>query len=229
MKKKRFLKLVMSYGIQRDKAARMAARVGEFGSYEALFLSLRPSLAFWQMGATARRVGRTIRQAARAFGDMFAAMGTALAACFSPALRGYVDDAKEREQKQADFSAAGKVFLPSTHEIIAGAQPEAESTGGALVGKDTEPELQQAAGRRKAGLNMAKMSMRVILKSGAEFTVKCDKFTLERNGLEQVTGYNISGITENKPVYLDFDEVAAIVRVLSDEADAPPEDGGNEE
>lgn len=64
MKKKRFLKLVMSYGIQRDKAARMAAR---------------------------------------AFGDMFAAMGTALAACFSPALRGYVDDAKGREQKQADF------------------------------------------------------------------------------------------------------------------------------
>ena len=47
MKKKRFLKLVMSYGIQRDKAARMAARVGEFGSYEALFLSLRPSLASW--------------------------------------------------------------------------------------------------------------------------------------------------------------------------------------
>lgn len=209
MKKKRFLKLVMSYGIQRDKAARMAARVGKFGSYEALFLSLRPSLAFWQMGAAVRKAGRTIRQAARAFGDMFAAMGTALAACFSPALRGYVDDAKEREQKQADFSAAGNVFLPSTHEIIAGAQ--------------------QAAGRRKAGLNMAKMSMRVILKSGAEFTVKCDKFTLERNGLEQVTGYNISGITENKPVYLDFDEVAAIVRVLSDEADAPPEDGGNEE
>ena len=85
MKKKRFLKLVMSYGIQRDKAARMAARVDEFGSYEALFLSLRPSLAFWQMGATVRKAGRTIRQAARAFGDMFAAMGTALAAC-SPLL-----------------------------------------------------------------------------------------------------------------------------------------------
>lgn len=78
MKKKRFLKLVMSYGIQRDKAARMAARVGEFGSYEALFSFLRPSLAFWQMGAAARRAGRTIRQAARAFGDMFAAMGLSL-------------------------------------------------------------------------------------------------------------------------------------------------------
>ena len=68
MKKKRFLKLVMSYGIQRDKAARMAARVDEFGSYEALFLSLRPSLAFWQMGATVRKAGRTIRQALLASG-----------------------------------------------------------------------------------------------------------------------------------------------------------------
>ena len=219
----------MSYGIQRDKAARMAARVGEFGSYEALFLSLRPSLAFWQMGAAARRAGRTIRQAARALAICSPQWGQPLAACFSPALRGYVEGMKEREQKQADFSAAGNMFLPSTHEIIAGAQPEEGKHRGALVGKDTKPELRQAAGIRKAGLNMAKMSMRVILKSGAEFTVKCDKFTLKRNGLEQVTGYNISGITENKPVYLDFDEVAAIVRVFSDEADAPPEDGGNEE
>lgn len=40
MKKKRFLKLVMSYGIQRDEAARMAARIGEFGSYEALLLAI---------------------------------------------------------------------------------------------------------------------------------------------------------------------------------------------
>ena len=64
---------------------------------------------------------------------------------------------------------------------------------------------------------MGKMSIRIILKSGVEFTVKCDKFTLKRNGLWQTTGYDISGITENKPVYLDFDEVAAIIRLYSDE------------
>jgi len=64
---------------------------------------------------------------------------------------------------------------------------------------------------------MAKLSMRVILKSGVEFTVKCDKFTLKRNLLDQVVGYDISGIAENKPVYLDFEQVAAIVRVFSDE------------
>lgn len=52
MKKKRFLKLVMSYGIQRDKAARMAARVGKFGSYEALFCLCARR---WHSGRWARR------------------------------------------------------------------------------------------------------------------------------------------------------------------------------
>ena len=62
-----------------------------------------------------------------------------------------------------------------------------------------------------------KMSIRIILKSGVEFTVKCEKFTLKQTGFGQTTGYDIEGITENKPVYLDFDEVAAIVRLYSDE------------
>lgn len=41
---------------------------------------------------------------------------------------------------------------------------------------------------------MPKMTVRVILKSGVEFSIKCDKFTLTRNGFQQVTGYNIEGI-----------------------------------
>lgn len=66
---------------------------------------------------------------------------------------------------------------------------------------------------------MSKMSIRVILKCGAEFTIKCDKFTLNENRLGEVTSYSASGITENKPIYLDFDQVAAIVRIYSDEND----------
>lgn len=66
---------------------------------------------------------------------------------------------------------------------------------------------------------MAKMSIRVIFKSGVDFVVKCDEFTLTRNGLEQVKGYEIKGISENKPLYLDFEQIAAIVRVQSDEAE----------
>ena len=64
---------------------------------------------------------------------------------------------------------------------------------------------------------MNKMTIRVILKSGSEFAIKCDKFTIKQNGFGQATGYNIEGIAENKPVYLDFEQVAAIVRLYSDE------------
>ena len=63
---------------------------------------------------------------------------------------------------------------------------------------------------------MVKMTIRFILKSGAEFTTKCDAFTLEKNALG-ITGYKINGITEGKPVYVDFEQVAAIVRTYSNE------------
>lgn len=98
-----------------------------------------------------RAEGVKARMAARAFGDMFAAMGTALAACFSPALRGYVDDAKEREQKQADFSAAGNVFLPSTHEIIAGAQPEEKNTAARWWVKAPNPNYSKPQAEERRG------------------------------------------------------------------------------
>lgn len=64
---------------------------------------------------------------------------------------------------------------------------------------------------------MPKMTIRVILKNGSEFAIKCDKFTITKNDDGQATGYDIEGITENKPVYLDFEQVAAVVRVYSDE------------
>lgn len=66
---------------------------------------------------------------------------------------------------------------------------------------------------------MDKMSIRVILKNGVDFTIKCDEFTLKQNGLGMTTGYSINGITENKPIYLEFEQVAAVLRVQSDEAD----------
>lgn len=61
------------------------------------------------------------------------------------------------------------------------------------------------------------MMIRVILKSGSEFTTKCDKFTIDQNGFGQMTGYGIGGVTENKPIYLDCEQIAAIVRVFSNE------------
>ena len=62
------------------------------------------------------------------------------------------------------------------------------------------------------------MSFRVILRNGAEFTVKAEDLSIERNTITgELVSYSFTGITENKPCYLNISEVAAIVRLLSDE------------
>lgn len=62
-----------------------------------------------------------------------------------------------------------------------------------------------------------KVTIRFILKSGALFDMKCDEFTLELNGLGDFAGYKAKGVVQNKLIYIDADQVAAIVRLLSDE------------
>lgn len=61
------------------------------------------------------------------------------------------------------------------------------------------------------------MTIRFIMKSGAEFTCKCEKFTLRKNVYGGFVGYDIEGITEGKPLYIEYGEVSAIVRQVSDE------------
>ena len=63
----------------------------------------------------------------------------------------------------------------------------------------------------------AKKTMRVILKSGAEFTVVCDQFTVKRDCFENIAGYEINGMTENKVVYLDVQQIEAVIQLSSDE------------
>lgn len=67
------------------------------------------------------------------------------------------------------------------------------------------------------------MTVRIILKSGVEFSVKCEEFGITKDGFGALKRCNIKGITENKPVYLDFEQVAAIVRVMNDETEAENE------
>ena len=64
---------------------------------------------------------------------------------------------------------------------------------------------------------MPKMTIRIILKSGVVFDVKCTEFKLTRNGLGNGVEYDIKGIIENQPIYIDLEQVAAIVRTLLEE------------
>lgn len=64
---------------------------------------------------------------------------------------------------------------------------------------------------------MSKYMVRVILKSGAEFIIGCDKFTVKKDVLGNLVGYEINGMAENKVIYLDVQQIEAVVQLSSDE------------
>ena len=60
------------------------------------------------------------------------------------------------------------------------------------------------------------MTIVFVLKSGKEIKVKCKSFKLNQNSFGP-TGYEIDGIKHNKPVWINWADISAIYRVMSDE------------
>lgn len=58
-----------------------------------------------------------------------------------------------------------------------------------------------------------KFQIRIILKNSSEFTVKCDEFNCKKNGLGQLTGISWVGGTKNIPLFLDINEIVAIIQL----------------
>ena len=62
------------------------------------------------------------------------------------------------------------------------------------------------------------MTFQVFLKDGRDFTVKAENFSCIRNTITgDLSSYEFTGISENKPCYLNPCEIVAVVRKLSDE------------
>lgn len=61
------------------------------------------------------------------------------------------------------------------------------------------------------------MTIVFVFKSGYEVRMKCEKFTINKNGLGQLQGWKAEGISENKVLEMDVSEILCIYRVLSDE------------
>ena len=62
------------------------------------------------------------------------------------------------------------------------------------------------------------MILQVFLKNGRDFTVKAENFSCTRNTITgDLSSYEFTGISENKPCYLNPCEIVAVVRKLSDE------------
>lgn len=61
------------------------------------------------------------------------------------------------------------------------------------------------------------MTIVFVFRNGFELRMKCGEFSLTRNSLGVVTGYEAKGATENKPIEFNFNDVLCIYRVMSDE------------
>lgn len=62
------------------------------------------------------------------------------------------------------------------------------------------------------------MTIIILFRNGKEISVKCDSVDAERNAITgRITNLHFKGIRENKILDLDFGEVMAIYRKVSNE------------
>jgi hypothetical protein len=68
------------------------------------------------------------------------------------------------------------------------------------------------------------MTIKIILKSGVIIPIKCNDFMLEKDSCDNPKSYEFEGIKENNPVWLNWDDVSAVIRVVSDEKTVTTDD-----
>ena len=62
------------------------------------------------------------------------------------------------------------------------------------------------------------MTIVIVFKNGYELRTKCKSIKTSRDNLTgRITNISYEGITENKPLDINFDEIICIYRVVSDE------------
>ena len=65
------------------------------------------------------------------------------------------------------------------------------------------------------------MTITILFRNGKELSVKCDSVDAERNTITgRITNLHFKGIKENKIMDLDFGEIIAIYRKISDEVES---------
>lgn len=74
MKRKRFVRLLMARGIQRNEAEQIARTVGAYGSYAAMYEGLRLWLAMRSLTVAMRGVAKSVVAAAKTISNAFGAL-----------------------------------------------------------------------------------------------------------------------------------------------------------
>ena len=64
------------------------------------------------------------------------------------------------------------------------------------------------------------MKITIVFKNGYSFTVTCESFSIKQDVFGQITGYEIKGIKDRKPMYINFEDVICVYRDMEAEEEA---------
>lgn len=99
MTRKRFLKLVMSYEIQRNEAERIAGNVVQYGSYENMFVEIEQGLKTTQALNRAKLSWEWLK-------DEIIRAAKTIRANIAPAFRRFVEAAREAQEAEREKEIA---------------------------------------------------------------------------------------------------------------------------
>ena len=63
------------------------------------------------------------------------------------------------------------------------------------------------------------MSITIVFKNGYSFSMTCESFTIKQNAFGQLTGYEIEGIKDRKPIYINIEDVICVYRDIEAEGE----------
>lgn len=64
------------------------------------------------------------------------------------------------------------------------------------------------------------MRITIVFKNGYALGVTCESFVIEKDVFGQITGYQIKGIKDLKPLYISFEDVLCVYRDIEVEDEA---------
>ena len=65
------------------------------------------------------------------------------------------------------------------------------------------------------------MKIIIVFKNGYSFSMTCESFIIKQDSFGQLTGYEIKGMKDRKPLYISFEDVLCVYRDMeAEEEDA---------
>ena len=64
------------------------------------------------------------------------------------------------------------------------------------------------------------MKITIVFKNGYSLSVTCESFIINRDAFGQLTGYEIKGIKDRKPLYINFEDVICVYRDMEKEEES---------